>query len=189
MTTKEIQIAVQRWLYGRSHIYQALNYGKSGYFEADILAMTASMRVTEVEVKISRSDFRADFKKKSKHELMKNIKIRPFHATPNRFYYACPSNLIRIDEIPAYVGLIYVCDDNVCMIVKDAPLLHKNKADDKLIIGMLTQLTEKSIYGGLCKMTFDNNQRKAEFEAYEAEKKHKTREFIDWANNKKLNKL
>lgn len=75
------------------------------------------------------------------------------------------------------------------MVVKDAPLLHKNKADDKLIVGMLTQLTEKSIYGGLCKMTFDSNIRKAEFEAYEADKNRRTREFIDFALNKKTNQI
>lgn len=44
-------------------------------------------------------------------------------------------------------------------MVKQAPVLHKNKATDKLIIGMLNQLTQKSIYGGICRMTYLNKQK------------------------------
>jgi len=72
MTTKDIQLSVQKWLYDCSHEYQACNYGKTGYYEADILGVTLSRLVTEIEVKISLSDFKADFKKVSKHLRLSN---------------------------------------------------------------------------------------------------------------------
>jgi hypothetical protein len=75
------------------------------------------------------------------------------------------------------------------MIVKDAPLIHKIKANDKLMIGMLKQLTEKSIYDGICKTTHENRIKQLRFEEREAEKKRKTREFIDFALNKKTNQI
>ena len=188
MTTKEIQSVLQRWLYDKSNIYQCLNYAKSGYFEADILAMTASMVITEIEVKVSISDYRADFKKTAKHYRLINRKgYEPHTKIPNKFYYACPDGLIK--EVPEYAGLIWVNSEGSVMVVKQAPILHKNKGDDKLIIGMLNQLTQKSIYGGKCKMTYDNDIRKAEFEKYEAEKVRKTKEFIDYWKDKKLERF
>lgn len=185
MTTKEIQISVQRWLIDRGYIYQVLNYGNSGYYEADVLGVTLSRITAEIEVKISRSDFQADFKKKAKHLRLQKPIQNDHRCTPNRFWYACKCNLIKLHEIPSYAGLIYICDDNAVMIVKDAPLIHKIKANDKLMIGMLKQLTEKSIYDGICKTTHENRIKQLQFEEREAEKKRKTREFIDFALNKK----
>lgn len=165
MDSKFIQSAVQKWLYDRSNIYQACNYAKSGYYEADVLAVTAARIVTEIEVKISVSDFKADFKKKHKHYRMQNHSENVNWRTPNRFYYACPKGMLNVSScIPTYAGLIWVDEHGLVEMVKQAPMLHKTKADDKLIIGMLNQLTQKSIYGGKCKMTFDNDIRKAEFE-------------------------
>lgn len=161
--TKSIQEAVQKFLYDTSHIYQALNYGRTGYFEADILAVTKSMMVTEVEVKISRSDFKADFKKTHKHYRMQNPRNENGIATPNRFYYACPIGLIEESEVPAYAGLMWVDILGNVTLVKSAPRIHKDKASEKLIIGMLENLTAKTIFG--CQiMTHRARESKALFE-------------------------
>lgn len=68
--------------------------------------------------------------------------------------------MINLLMIPSYAGLIYVDDNGLVEMIKQAPILHKTKADDKLIIGMLNQLTQKSIYGGISKMTYDNKLKK-----------------------------
>lgn len=159
MKANDVQLAVQAYLYEKSHPYQALNLNRSGYYESDVLAITSSKLVTEVEVKVSLSDFKADFKKTAKHyRLSKGIDDNYGAHIPNRFYFACPSELIHIDMIPPYAGLIYVKEDGSVEVIKKAPLLHKNKASDKLYTGMLENLTAKTIFG--CQyMTYKNRKK------------------------------
>lgn len=166
MNSKFIQDAVQKWLYERSHIYQACNYNRSGYMEADILAITKSLMVTEVEVKISLSDYKADFKKTHKHKLLSERDSKSSSYIPNKFYYACPSGLIK--EVPDYAGLIWVGQNGDVEWIKTAPRLHKDKASDKLMIGMLENLTAKTIFG--CQyMTYQAKLSKEAHKAYEQE--------------------
>lgn len=133
-------------------------------WESDIFLITKSKLTVEIEVKISRSDYFADFSKVRKHNLFKCYKknyapyrknqhanryayddngkmyysqyesceirfCKPQEKLPNKFYYACPENLIKIDEIPEYAGLIYVNDYGTANVVKKAPQLHKIKHD------------------------------------------------------------
>ena len=101
-------------------------------FESDFFCMTKSGHVIECEIKISRSDFFADFKKtsfrrtsfeiKTKHEILQDKSII---FKPNRFYFAVPDGLIKKDEVPEHAGLIYINDTST--IIKNAPLLHKDK--------------------------------------------------------------
>lgn len=183
MDSKFIQKSVQRWLYDCNHHYQALNYARSGYFEADVLGVTLYRMVTEIEVKISLSDYKADFKKVAKHERLlygKHSDIRPI---PNLFLYACPDGLIK--EVPEYAGLLWINELGSVMVVKSAPKLHREKATDKLMLGMLNNLTEKSIFEGVCWMTYEARQRKIAFEKQETERKQKTADFIKWSLEKK----
>jgi len=162
MKANEVQEYVQKMLFEQSHNIQALNYHRSGYYESDILAITKSMLVTEVEVKVSRADFFADFKKKMKHYKLANRLINKNWIIPNRFYFACPEGLIKIEEIPEYAGLIYVASFNP-YIAKVAPILHREKASQRLIMGMLENLTAKTIFG--CQyMTYKNRESKRIFE-------------------------
>lgn len=156
MNSKFIQSAVQKFLYDRNNHFQCCNYQKTGYHEADILGVTLSHLVTEVEIKVSIADYKADFKKTHKHYLLENRITHTHTKIPNRFYYACPDKLIK--EVPDYAGLLWVDENESVMIVKPAPMLHKLKADEKLIIGMLSNLTAKTIWG--CqKMTYDNRKK------------------------------
>jgi hypothetical protein len=134
-------------------------------WECDFFAVSTSNYAVEVEVKISRSDFLADFKKTDKHHLFTNHKkeyilekypFRPYirnggiynpetynfglgdsssiyfknicKCLPNKFYYACPKDLLKIDEMPFYAGLLYI-DGNEVIETKKAPFLHKLKND------------------------------------------------------------
>ena len=120
-------------------------------WESDSLAITKSKYAYEFEIKISRADFKNDFKhKKVKHQMLEgtyqlfgdeflgNGKMS-LTDKPNYFYYVVPENLIAVEEIPTYAGLVYVkprynregkiywYDANV---VKEAPKLHKEKIDE-----------------------------------------------------------
>jgi hypothetical protein len=85
-----------------------------GDWEADIVHLHNLKRkqvVTEYEVKISRSDFFADAKKRSRPGATKEqLKSEVLTAGDrcNYFYYLVPENLITPDEVPPYAGLIYV---------------------------------------------------------------------------------
>ena len=120
-------------------------------WESDSLAITKSKYAYEFEIKISRADFKNDFKhKKMKHQMLEGTYQlfgdeflgdgkMSLTDKPNYFYYVVPENLIAVEEIPTYAGLVYVkprynregkiywYDANV---VKEAPKLHKEKINE-----------------------------------------------------------
>ncbi len=102
--------------------------------EADVLVLRKSGATLEFEVKVSREDFRADFRKTEKHEQMK----RGHPQGPQYFFYACEPGIINADDVPAYAGLVHIVRhyypniSNTVMLHKDqievvkaAPRLHK----------------------------------------------------------------
>jgi hypothetical protein len=133
-------------------------------WEADCFSVTSSNYTCEIEVKVSRSDFLADFNK-PKHGLFRGYKcgygilregeswirhsslsvarhsdllnyeirytnIKPlklgYSNCPNKFFFACPKDLIKKQEVPEYAGLIYCFDEYPYFkIIKHAPFLHK----------------------------------------------------------------
>ena len=111
-------------------------------WESDTLLVTKSGYAYEIEIKISRADFKNDFKhKEKKHLFLEGTGMKDALGTeyddrwrPNYFYYAVPEGLISPDEVPDYAGLIYIHPlsswphfrvDNV----KVATQLHKTKFD------------------------------------------------------------
>jgi hypothetical protein len=52
---------------------------------------------------------------------------------PNRFYYCCPKDLIKVSEIPKYAGLYHVNNSGI-EIIKHAPLLTKRIMDLKSVL-------------------------------------------------------
>ena len=122
-------------------------------WEADIFELTGSGYLYEYEIKISRSDFKNDVKKEKKYfsgtvrnkhrEIMDGKRC-------NYFYFVVPENLVTVNEIPYYAGLIYfkqtVYNDSLFpehrlftefIIVKSAPKLHKDKLNEKIKIKLL----------------------------------------------------
>ena len=112
----------------------------------------------EIEIKISRSDYFNDFKKKEKHSILetaayekpvrrrrydpisgKNILVEESSKTiewnfrPNKFYYCVPTGLIKESDLPTYAGLMY-SDGNSIETIKEAKFIHKEKLklEDKL---------------------------------------------------------
>lgn len=165
MTTREVHEAV-RAFFG-NYEYPLLNTFVFAW-ESDFFAISKSGYSVEVEVKISKADFKKDFTHKTqKHDLFKRHKdyafcmkiydanehafvhdgewihpkssmirwIKPCESLPNKFFYACPGELISPEEVPAYAGLIYTTKFG-SRIVKQAPFLHKNKkCFDAILLG------------------------------------------------------
>lgn len=119
------QILCLYFLSKNSKKYELLNLFVYDW-ESDYLAITHSDISYECEIKITRQDFLNDSKKRNKHLILegKDNNI----IGPNYFYYAVPENLINIDEIPSYAGLIYVFPFGI-QIMKAAPKLHNKKFD------------------------------------------------------------
>jgi hypothetical protein len=115
-------------------------------WESDFFVQKYNKYSYEFEIKISRSDFFHDFKKVKKHSILKEgryndtIRVdvenyRDHPTRPNKFYYVVPYNLIKIEEIPSYAGLIHIVG-NELITVKEAPFLHKEKLDLRLSLCM-----------------------------------------------------
>lgn len=122
--------------------------------ESDFIAVTRAGMIHEVEVKVSRSDFKADLKKVNRHLHLsgKGVTItspyrgeqheRLAERRPNYFWYAAPYGLIKVEELPPYAGLIEVGD--FMPQRKSAPRIHsKNLWDDRMKQAMLTSLSYK----------------------------------------------
>ena len=164
--------------------FGSIKYNIDGLYvfdwESDKLLETKSGYIYEFEIKISRADFKNDFKhKKDKHIILageerygdkylpkyyefleENRKIGNWceqnfiksaasnprylvggHKRPNYFYYVVPTDLISVDDVPDYAGLIYVNERKTLTIKKKAPQLHKDKYDDNAL-----NLSEKFYY-------------------------------------------
>lgn len=113
-------------------------------WESDFFSTTSDNRyIYEVEVKLSRSDFFADFKKGEKHtSLTTAMGLKLFNEihtqTPNRFYYCCPEGMIKKEELPPYAGLIYLNENGTsARQVKTAPMIHKNNNVDKYLRSLI----------------------------------------------------
>jgi hypothetical protein len=98
-TAKEIEIALANWFGFTTHlIIPNVSYGYLPY-EADMLVLSDSNYVWEVEIKISRSDLLRDKKKRHQHD---SIKIR-------KLWFAIPEKLSScICHIPEKAGVLVI---------------------------------------------------------------------------------
>ncbi|MBO5546211.1 MAG: hypothetical protein J5951_06085 [Bacteroidales bacterium] len=120
-------------------------------WESDYLAKTKSGYWYEVEIKISLADFKNDFKKKDKHEILKNGRCWDrYWATgyldklrPNYFAYCVPEPLVPKVEalVPEYAGLFGVDEHGFLVMHKACPKLHGEKLTDEQL-----KLAEKFYY-------------------------------------------
>jgi hypothetical protein len=136
------------YLLGNSTVRYFLNnlYVFSNSWESDYLSLTKSGYLYEGEVKISKSDFKADFKKEKKHLLLETKyngkSLTDNDLCPHYFFYAVPEGLIDVSEVPEYAGLVYATTYYPYVKwVKKPPLLHKEKYDDTTL-----NLQEKFYY-------------------------------------------
>lgn len=141
MTAENLQLAFYR---SEKHRFELLvaNVYLKGWLECDLVGVRHNGLVDEIEIKLSRPDFRADFGKKvsssgmvvGKHEL-----LAAGEGAINRFWFMTPASLLSESDIPAYAGLIEVTTRGSLCVVKEAPLLHRRKADDAFRVNCLRQ--------------------------------------------------
>ena len=129
------EVDIRRTLRGYAFSENALRYRIENLYvfnwESDFLCCTNSGFYYEYEIKISRSDFRADKKKKKKHLILEG---KEEGKRPNYFYYAVPEGLLKTGDMPEYAGLVYLRSSwPYVQVVKPAPKLHPAKwSDDEL---------------------------------------------------------
>lgn len=119
-------------------------------WESDYLARTRAGYWYEVEIKISLSDFKNDFKKKEKHETLRTGRYQPRWGIdrvdglrPNYFAYCVPEPLVAKVEhlVPEYAGLFGVSEYGHLIQHKGMPRLHSEKLTDEQL-----KLAEKFYY-------------------------------------------
>lgn len=100
MRAIDVELAVVSLLdYRRYIMVPNVSWGFGLRHEADLLAMDPQGRITEIEIKVSKSDLLADFKKPHQHE-------SPYIS---RLVYAMPESMIGMDAvIPKQYGIIIV---------------------------------------------------------------------------------
>lgn len=128
MTTKKLINDSGKFLQmNRACVFISNNIFFYDGWECDVMGITHDDRIIEVEVKISKSDFIADFDKKGKHYQTSN------GNGASQFYYAVPVEMREYarERLPDYAGLLsYYRDQNsfIKQYVK-APTLHNNRID------------------------------------------------------------
>lgn len=157
--SKNIESALAMFLYLKGHSPISTRARISELSECDVISISKSNYIYEYEIKISRSDFKADFNKE-KHKLMlernctkvrmikeDNQKIKEtLYLTCNYFNFVVPTGLVTRDEIPEYAGLIYMDENLKFEIIKKAPILHKEKASYNFIRKLSHNLTCKLVF-------------------------------------------
>ena len=163
MTERDIQF---RLFYELKPFMAAPNIMMYGCYESDLLAVTAnSMFAHEYEIKLSKSDFLADFKKcdqkftgvfdivpshyggtterpvfvtKTKHQELLEGELA------NQFTYCFPEGLIDHALVPEWAGIVEVIqfENKITLnLVRNAKMLHKNKMTDRQITQMARSLS------------------------------------------------
>lgn len=123
MGSKDIEKALERRYKDELYLISNVYFFKN---ETDFLAVRKSGLLIGCEIKCSLSDFKADFKKPRHQDLLGGCL-----DTENYFYYVCPENLIPLDLVPSYAGLLYVTESGWVKEIKKAPKLHSKKHEYK----------------------------------------------------------
>ena len=152
MKTKDIQSLICKNETIKGNLpCENVNYLLGGS-EQDVLSILKSGYISEFEVKVSRSDFKADAKKRKWFFFENRIE----RSIPNYFYYVCPEGLINTDEIQDYAGLIYVNEDSI-EVIKKAKILHRFKHNIVKFLTKFCRVKSERKYLGSCLLTYQNN--------------------------------
>jgi len=149
--SKNIEAALCMYLYLKGHSPISTHITISEMQECDVISISKSNYIYEYEIKISKADYKKDFiKEKHTHiineKYTKTRKGELVYLLPNYFNFVTPKDLISIEEVPDYAGLIYMNEDGTFEIVKKPKLLHKTTANDLFIRKLAHNLSCKLIF-------------------------------------------
>lgn len=126
ITSKDIVSALSNLFINHKYV---INNAYIFDWESDFFSVSESGYVYEVEIKVTRGDFKDDFNKTSKHTLLESVDPENNLKRPNKFFYAAPKGLLNTIEIPKYAGLIEIDSlDDMPVISKNAPFLHRENS-------------------------------------------------------------
>ncbi len=91
-----------------------------------MISVTKAGYIREYEIKLSKSDYKADFKKHSKHGYLQNR----MKGIPSQFWFVIHGFELGVDDVPEYAGLIIVEKNKYLnsydiKIIKSAPRISK----------------------------------------------------------------
>lgn len=120
--------------------------------EMDLLAIRRSGYIDEIEIKVSKPDFKADFNKTvwcpEEHKyILKHRSIKENTRLCNYFSFLLPEALSGNCEIPEYAGLFIYHANGIVREEKRAPLLHRRKIDTELKYSIGRKMTYRYWHG------------------------------------------
>jgi len=146
MNALELQLAFNATQQQRYTLMIPNTHFNQGY-EMDIMCVrNGSLMVEEIEIKTSRSDFLADFRKTVGRFRMKHEELQRGNLIANYFCFLVPALLLAKieDDIPEYAGIYtgyrlneprnkHVDFAGYIRRVRNPKRLHKNKPTEKLL--------------------------------------------------------
>jgi len=110
-------------------------------WECDFVGVTKAGYAHEFEIKISRSDFKADFKK-DKHAFITGEREYTWKISrPAYLWFVVPFEMVTLDEVPEYAGLIYVSANGKFLKEMRRPKkIHNEKVSDKYRMKLLQSM-------------------------------------------------
>lgn len=169
VTAQEIQQSLINYIKGGYDIVLPNYY--FGRYECDVFRIQESGYTVEYEIKVSREDFFADFKKGFKGEKHCNLKAGTGFNCPNRFYFVVPKGLVKAEEVPEYAGLLTY--EFGFDIKKNAKLLHKTKFTNYRKIAH--QLSDRDLYSRIKIYNLQGKEPQKEIKRLEQELTYKER--------------
>ena len=145
-----------------------------GAFSADVVGSNQKY-LYEVEIKVTKPDFLADFKK-SKHHIYKELEHKPFGYSvggwsknwiPNKFFFCVPEHMVefalkKLEAHPKY-GLVTVVfkdwwSNPEIKTIKQAKFLHKQPTHKKALECILLRMSSE-ICGHYIKDEAERNKK------------------------------
>jgi len=103
LTTSEMEVSIAKYFGIRKHIIiPNLSWGFDGMHECDLFLIRKSGYAFEVEIKRTKSDLLADFKKYHNHVDRKNRIVQLYYAIPQELLESCEQH------IPEQFGILVV---------------------------------------------------------------------------------
>src|SRR5574344_2377484 len=139
-------------------------YTTTEYEHMDICTCNGKY-LTEIEVKISYSDLKADAKKtkaygKLKHDFYSGKNKSKYVLVPNYFYYCITEEMYNDEKSLKWIkekypnyGIMYVRDWREPIIIKRPTMLNKNKVGDNILKSILMRISSENI--GLRKKLYE----------------------------------
>lgn len=157
MTARQVEIAVaEEFGWRKCDIVPNVYWGWGLNYEADLVVMRKSGWCLEIEIKVTRSDIKADLKKKRQHNSNKFREL----------WFAVPKELADDPNIPERAGIIAVTKAGAQFYANRIRMAQTNpdaiRADDKERMKLL-RLGNMRVWGIKKKIADNNGQGRFDF--------------------------